>query len=371
MQFEKINKLAKIIVDYSVNIQKGENVLIENFDTDETFVNSIVKEIYAAGGNPIIKKRDTQELKELIKGSTAEQLELWADLDSYEMKKMHAYIGIRGQNNIYEYSDIPSDKMTMFHKIYTTKVHVNVRTKSTKWIVLRYPNESMAQLAKRSTEEFQKYYFDVCTVDYQKMSRAMDKLVEILDKTDKVRIVGNDTDLSFSIKNIPAVKCAGTLNLPDGEVYTAPVRDSVEGFITFNTPSPYNGFIFENVKLTINRGKIIKAEANNSKRINDILNTDEGAKYLGEFAIGVNPYILEPIGDILFDEKISGSIHLTPGQCYDDAFNGNHSAIHWDFVLIQRPEYGGGELWLDNRLVRKDGRFIVPELECLNPVNLI
>jgi aminopeptidase len=207
-------------------------------------------------------------------------------------------------------------------------------------------------------------------MDYSKMSVAMDALVDLMNKTDRVRLVGPGTDLSFSIKDIPAIKCDGKLNLPDGEVYTAPVRDSVNGTITFNTPSPYNGFVFENVKLRFENGKVVEAEANDSERINRILDTDEGARYVGEFSIGFNPYIREPMKDILFDEKIDGSIHFTPGQAYENAYNGNDSSIHWDMVLIQRPEYGGGEIYFDDRLIRKDGRFVVPELECLNPENL-
>ncbi|MFT4416334.1 aminopeptidase [Fredinandcohnia humi] len=370
MEKEKVEKLAKTIVTHSIKLRKGENVLIESFDTNEVFVNAIIKEVYLVGGNPIVKKRDTKELRQLIKGATKEQLKLWSEIDDYEMNKMDAYIGMRGQNNVFEYSDITSEQMSLFHQIYTNKVHVNTRVKQTKWLILRYPNESMAQQAKMSTEAFQKYYFDVCTVDYQKMSIAMEHLVTLMDKTDKVRITGKETDLTFSIKNIPSVKCAGTLNLPDGEVYTAPVKDSVNGTILFNTPSSYDGFVFEKVKLRFDNGKIVKAEANDSDRINHILDTDEGARYIGEFAIGVNPFILEPMGDILFDEKITGSIHLTPGQCYDDAYNGNHSSIHWDFVFIQRPEYGGGELWFDDRLIRKDGRFVLPELQCLNVESL-
>ena len=229
---------------------------------------------------------------------------------------------------------------------------------------------SMAQLAKMSTEAFEDFYFQVCNLDYSKMSAAMDSLVELMDQTDKVRLVGPGTDLTFSIKGIKAIKCAGELNIPDGEVYSAPVRDSVNGVVTYNTPSPYQGFTFENVKLTFKDGKIIEATANNTERINKVFDTDEGARYVGEFAIGVNPYILHPMQDILFDEKIDGSFHFTPGQCYDDAYNGNKSNIHWDLVNIQRPEYGGGEIYFDDVLIRKDGRFVIPELEKLNPENL-
>jgi aminopeptidase len=192
-----------------------------------------------------------------------------------------------------------------------------------------------------------------------------------MEKADRVRITGKDTDLSFSIKGMPAIKCDGKLNIPDGEVFSAPLRSSVNGVITYNTPAVYMGVTFENIRLEFKDGKIIKATANNTERINRIFDTDEGARYVGEFSIGLNPYIEKPMKDTLFDEKIKGSIHFTPGSSYDECNNGNKSAIHWDLVFIQRPEYGGGEIWFDDTLIRKDGIFVVDKLKCLNPENLI
>jgi aminopeptidase len=235
---------------------------------------------------------------------------------------------------------------------------------------MRYPNSSMAQKANMSTEQFEEFYFNVCNLDYAKMSKAMDPLEALLIKTDKVRIKGVGTDLSFSIKGLPAFKCDGEANIPDGEVYTAPVKDSVNGYITYNTPAEYQSFTYENIRLEFKDGKIIKATANDTERINKVFDTDEGSRYVGEFAIGVNPYIIKPMKDTLFDEKIMGSFHFTPGSAYDKCFNGNRSAIHWDLVCIQTPEYGGGEIWFDDVLIRKDGKFILKELEVLNPENL-
>ena len=228
----------------------------------------------------------------------------------------------------------------------------------------------MAQLANTSLEAFEDFYFDVCTLDYSKMDRAMDALATLMERTDKVHIKGPGTDLTFSIKDIPAIKCAGECNIPDGEVYTAPVKDSMNGIISYNTPSEEQGFTYENIVFEIENGKIVKATSNDNDRINHLLDTDEGARYFGEFAIGVNPYILEPMKDTLFDEKICGSFHLTPGASYEDAPNGNKSAVHWDLVMIQRAEYGGGEIYFDDVLIRKDGIFTLPELACLNPENL-
>jgi aminopeptidase len=239
-----------------------------------------------------------------------------------------------------------------------------------KWCGLRAPNESMAQAAGMSTEDFEDFFFNVCTLDYKKMSAAMDPLVALMEKTDKVQIKAPGTDLTFSIKDIPVVKCDGKHNVPDGEVFTAPVRESVNGTITFNTPSNYMGFTYDNIRFTFQDGKIVEALANDTERINKLLDSDEGARFIGEFAIAVNPYILTPMQDILFDEKIAGSFHFTPGRAYEVADNGNRSQVHWDLIQIQRPEYGGGEIWFDDVLIRKDGLFVLPELEALNPENL-
>jgi aminopeptidase len=283
---------------------------------------------------------------------------------------MDAYIGIRGGENSNENADVPDDKLQIESKFFSLPVHHEIRVKKTKWVVLRYPNQGMASGAGMSTDAFEDYYFKVCNLDYSKMDKAMDSLKKRLDNADKVRIVAKDTDLTFSIKGIGSVKCSGHCNIPDGEIYTAPVKDSVNGVITYNAPSIENGFKFENVSLTFKDGKIIKATANDNEKVNAIFDTDEGARYVGEFAFGVNPYINKPMGDILFDEKISGSIHFTPGSCYDDANNGNESSVHWDLVLIQTPEYGGGEIYLDGELIRKDGKFVTDDLLCLNPENL-
>lgn len=369
---ERIKTLAKNLVNYSCKVREGDKVYINYTGPDtEDLARQIIKEVYAAGGLPFPHYINPKVQREMLLGCSEEQIQLMAKLSCEEMSQMDCYIGVRGSDNVSELSDVPGDKMNLYEKLYSTPVHHGIRVPKTRWVVLRYPNASMAQLSGTSTEAFEDFYFRVCNLDYSKMGRAMKALVELMNRTDKVRLTGKDTDLTFSIKDIPAIACDGELNIPDGEVYTAPVRDSINGVITYNTPSLYQGFTFENVRLEFKDGKIVKATANNTERLNQILDTDEGARYVGEFAIGVNPYILQPMKDILFDEKIMGSIHFTPGNCYDDAPNGNSSAVHWDLVLIQREEFGGGEIYFDDRLIRKNGRFVAPELECLNPENLV
>lgn len=365
----RVKQLADVLVNYSCNVQKNEKVLI-NYEGEccKPLVKQLIKNIYARGGMPYVEMRDSSVTREILLGATEEQMDFLNEYQLMQMKGMDCYIAIRAGSNTSELSDVPSDRLNMYYR--KTQPVLDYRVNETKWVVLRYPNESMAQLAGTSLESFEDFYFEVCTLDYAKMSKAMDSLVELMNRTDRVHIKGPGTDLTFSIKDIPAIKCAGEMNIPDGEVYTAPVRESMNGVISYNTPSEEQGFTYENIRFEIKDGKIIKAAANDNERINQLLDTDEGARYFGEFAIGVNPYILNPMKDTLFDEKIAGSFHLTPGMAYEDAPNGNDSAVHWDLVMIQRPEYGGGEIYFDDVLIRKDGLFTLPELICLNPDNL-
>lgn len=368
----RIVTLAKNLVQYSMAVKPGEKVYVHYMGKSTTaLARQIIKEVYNAGGIPFPHYTDQQVLREVLLNCTKEQLELMAKIDGEEMDAMDCYVAIRGTENVTELADVPAEKQKLYDLYYATPVHHERRVKNTRWVVLRYPNAAMAQLANTSLEAFEDFYFDVCTLDYEKMGQAMEALVEYMNKTDKVRIVGPGTDLTFSIKGIPAIPCAGNMNIPDGEVYTAPVKDSVNGILSYNTPSVYQGFTFEQVCLEFKDGKIIRANANDSKRINEIFDTDEGARYIGEFAIGVNPYVTKPMKDILFDEKIKGSFHFTPGSCYEDACNGNESSIHWDLVNIQTKEWGGGEIYFDDVLIRKDGIFVVDGLKGLNPEALM
>ena len=366
----RIEKLAKNLVNYSCKVQKGEKVLIECVGSSGIpLTRALIKEIYKTGGVPYTDLRDNSIMRELLKENTAEQLEFLAKYELVRMKEMDAFMGIRAGDNVSEMSDIAPEKMAAYMKYFVKAVNEE-RINNTRWVVIRYPNSSMAQLANTSTEAFEDFYFNVCNLDYGKMSKAMDNLVKLMNKTDKVHITGKDIDLTFSIKDISARKCDGEFNIPDGEVFTAPVRNSVNGRLAYNCPAVYQGIAYENISLHFKNGKIIEATASDTERINKVFDTDEGARYIGEFSIGVNPYITSPMKDALFDEKIMGSFHFTPGKCYKEASNGNDSAIHWDLVCIQTPEYGGGEIYFDDILIRKDGRFVTEGLEDLNPENL-
>jgi aminopeptidase len=367
----RLQDLATNLVGYSIDCQPGDKVLIEMHGDERELVKSIVEAVYTKKGLPFVNLIDHSVLRTLLMHATEEQISVWAEQDLARMKSMNAYIGIRAGGNVNELSDVPGDKMRLYERLYRKPVHSEQRVKHTKWVVLRYPNDSMSQLANMSTEAFENFYFKVCNLDYAHMSEAMNALVTYMEKTDKVRIISPGTDLSFSIKGIPAIKCDGRLNIPDGEVFTAPIRESVQGTLTYNTPSVYNGITFENISFRFDKGQIVEAKSNDTGRLNEILDQDEGARYIGEFSLGFNPHILYPMKDILFDEKIAGSLHFTPGQAYEEADNGNRSAVHWDLVLIQREDYGGGEIWFDDVLIRKDGLFVAEELLGLNPDHFI
>ena len=366
----RYHTLAKNLVSHSVHLQAGEKVLIHAFDVPENMTLALIRAARERGANPFVQLQSGRIDRECVFGGKEEQFEASLKWELERMKEMDAYIALRGSSNVFESSDLPSSDIQRAMKIL--KPVLDWRVNKTKWCVLRWPTPSMAQQAKMSTERFQDFYFKACCMDYGRMKAAMNGLIERMSKADQVSITGPGTDLHFSIKGINAIGCGGTHNIPDGEVFSCPVKDSVEGHISYNTDTIYQGTSFSGIKLSFREGKIVSATASsNEKKLNEILDSDDGARYIGEFAIGFNPMINEPMLDILFDEKISGSFHFTPGQAYEEANNGNQSQVHWDMVCIQRPEWGGGEIYFDNELIRKDGLFLPDDLKVLNPDNLL
>lgn len=364
----RYRKLADLLIQYSTKVQAHDVVLLDVIDIPDEFTVELVRSVREAGGTPLVEVRHSRITREIVRGTTAEHAALVRDLEMFRMRKVDAYIALRGSNNASESSDVPGDLMSLY--LRTLRPVLNHRVNKTRWCVLRWPTPSMAQAANMSTEAFEDFYFEVCTMDYERMARAMVPLEERMRTADRVRLKAPGTDLQFSIHGIGAKMCKGDRNIPDGEVFSCPVKDSVEGVIQFNTPTLYSGTRFENVRLRFEKGRIVEASGSNTARLNEILDTDAGSRYVGEFSLGFNPYILNPMTDILFDEKIAGSLHFTPGQAYEDCDNGNRSAVHWDMVLIQRPEWGGGEVWFDDELIRKDGIFLPKDLRPLNPENL-
>lgn len=345
-------------------------MLVEAFDIPPEATACVLRTLAAAGAVPLVETRQYHVLRELFSGATEEQMRLIGELEMARMKAVDCYIGLRGGTNATELSDVPAERMSLYQRHWWRPVHGDQRCTHTRWVVLRWPSPSMAQAASMSTEAFEDFYFRVCCFDYAALEHAVQPLRERMLRTRQIRLVGPGTDLTLDKGEINVVPCTGRRNIPDGECFTAPQRDQVNGTISFNTVSVYQGKSFENIRLTLKNGRIAEASASDSAGLNEILDSDEGARYIGEFSLGFNPHILHPMRDTLFDEKIAGSIHFTPGNAYEIADNGNRSEVHWDMVLIQRPEYGGGEIYFDGDLVRKDGLFVVEDLEGLNPDRL-
>ncbi|MEP6602380.1 MAG: aminopeptidase [Spartobacteria bacterium] len=364
MHDARFDRLAQLLLEYSVRLKRDENVLIEAFDVPDEMAIALVRAARNVGAVPFVQIQKAIVSRALALEASERQLNLIVAHELARMKKMDAYIALRGSNNITELSDVPVDRMKLLMK--KMRPVTDERVKKTKWVVLRWPTPAMAQLAGTSTEAFEDFYFDVCTLDYRKLQPGMKALKALLEKTNRVEIKGPGTDLRFSIKGISAVICGGDRNIPDGEVFSCPVRDSVEGHVTFNAPTIYQGTNFDGIRLDFRNGKVVEATSNETAKLNKILDSDPGARYIGEFSLAFNPRILQPMRDILFDEKIAGSFHFTPGQAYEEADNGNRSQVHWDMVCIQRPEYGGGEIYFDGKLIRRDGEFLPKQLRSLN-----
>jgi aminopeptidase len=365
----RLTQLADLLTGFSTTLEKGERVLIDAFDVPDAMVVALIRSVRRRGAQPFAMMHHARVTRELMHSAVPAQYSPHAAVELARMKKMQAYIALRGSTNIFETSDVPAASVRLVSRLM--KPVLDRRVNKTKWVVLRWPTSAMAQQAGMSTEAFEDFYFRVCTLDYRRMVPGMKALGDLMRRTDRVHLKGPGTDLRFSIKGIGAKECGGLRNIPDGEVFSCPVKESVEGVIQYNAPTVYLGTSFDSIRLVFKSGRIVEATGNNPKRLNEILDSDAGARYVGEFALGFNPHILQPMRDILFDEKIAGSFHFTPGQAYQDCGNGNKSQVHWDMVCIQRPEYGGGEIWFDGKLVRKDGLFVPKALQKLNPQYLL
>ena len=367
----KLDKLCKGVVNYSLKVKPGMKVMIRTAPDGLDLAKRLVREIGKAGGMAfpwIMEDGITREMGQ----HTPDIFKHYGEIYGPLYDKCDALIAIRtGNNNDMNEIDMEVKK-EMAEQItpYSRKV-----TSDKPWVLFLYPTTHLADTFKMSEQKFADYWLDVSSFDYSKMAKACEPLNKLMTETDKVEIKGPGTDLTFSLKGIGAVSCCGNRNIPDGECYSAPVKDSVEGYITYNMLSPQMGEMFKDVKLTFKAGKIVEATCDGGeemiKKLNEIFDQDEGARYIGEFAIGFNPFIDEGVGNILFDEKMKGSFHFTPGNAYANAAdNTNRSKLHWDLVCSQQPKHGGGEIYFDGKLIRKDGEFVIKELEGLNAKNL-
>jgi aminopeptidase len=365
MKDPRVKELADVLVNYSTRVKKGDVVLISASGFEAA---PLVQELYILclerGAAYVEYEFNLPEInRHFYNRATKAQLAYFPEHRLAFMKKATVFISISAGENSMVMAQANQANMISWSKVI--RPIIDERVKHTRWVITRYPTQGAAQEAKMSLDEYEDYLFSACCIDWAAESKKQEKLKRLMDKACMVRITADDTDLSFSIKGMPGIKCDGRYNIPDGEVFTAPVRDSVEGFITYNCPTVYQGKEFNNIRLEFSKGKIVKASAPGmDEALESILDTDEGARFVGEFAIGVNPGITEPMRNILFDEKIFGSIHFTPGQCYDECDNGNRSAVHWDMVKILK---NGGEIRFDDQLIQKNGLFVHKDLLVLNP----
>ncbi|KOP81417.1 aminopeptidase [Cytobacillus solani] len=365
---EKLNAdLSDQLLNRSLVINKGDNVFIDVYGECEEFTEILIQKVYAAGGVPYLFKTNPKHLKTIIKNCNIKQMKRLAENKQKLMSKMDAYISIREDHNLYEFDDLPPKKFQIYTKYYQQPLQITMAN-TKQWVITKYPSYAMAQQANISFDQLLLTYHSATTLNYKKLHSKAQPLQKLLNDTKHIRIIAPETDLEFTKKDISSYICDGKYNLPDGEIFTAPNVESVNGYISFNVPSSLMGKTFNNIKLVFEEGKVIKFESDNSIEFSDLINSDPGAARIGEFGIGLNPHITQPYQNILFDEKMVGSIHLALGQCFPMADNQNESNIHFDLVQSHLKSYGGGELYFDGVLVRKDGLFVHPDLKSLNEI---
>lgn len=360
-------KLANILLDHSLELKANDKLIIETIVEAKDLNKEILIQANKRGVYAELNLSD-DDYKSLLlenKNNNIDNLEVFTNHDINKYKDIDGVIAIRGFKN--EFSAVDVDPILM-QDIQRKRMKLSEVIMSKKWILINYPTHAMAQKAKMSYDKYVEFCNQAMCSDYKAMRKNLLPLKELFNKTDKVHITSPGTNITFSIKGIDTVICSGENNIPDGEVFTAPVKESVNGVIKYNTYSIQQNKRWDNIELTFENGKIVKSTCDNASEdeLSKLFDIDDGARYTGEFSIGVNNNIKNPIGDILYDEKIGGSFHLTPGVAYEDANNGNKSSLHWDLVLIQNESFGGGEIYFDDVLIRKDGKFVIEELLSLN-----
>jgi len=366
MKDKRIEKLASVLVNFSTSIKKGDMVLIEAIGTPTLpFVKEIHRQTLIKGAKYVeIWFSEPEVTKDFYNLATKQQIDFFPKHKLDFMKKVNAYIAVRAPENSMVFANVDHKNLLTNQKVM--QPILNWRVNHTKWVVTRWPCHGFAQEAKMSLEELFDFYFAACIQDWASVGKRQAKLARMMKETKEIKVKASDTDLVLRKDKLPAINCNGLRNIPDGEVYTAPVKNSVEGYITFNCPAVYQSQEFDGICLEFKNGKVVKAtcSAGDEGKLNAILDTDEGGRYIGEFSLGTNHNITKPMRNILFDEKIGGSIHMACGMAYEECNNGNKSAIHWDIIKILK---GDGEIYFDGKLIQKNGYFVHPSLVDLNP----
>lgn len=366
MYSEQDRQLAKKILSFSCELKEGQNVMLQLVGLNGIgLLRALAEKARDMNANPFIQIEDTEIRRLLVERGDKKFWRNQAEVEQLPlMKQMDAFVGVRASLNIYEQAEVSRKANKAYADEFLDPVHFKERVNNTNWVVLRYPSEAFAMNAKMPTQKFREFYYKACLLDYNELAEAMKPLEERLRETDKIRLKGEGTDIEFSVKGQNWIPCFGKRNIPDGELFSSPILSSVNGEITY-APSVYQGKPFEFVKLIVQDGVVIDFDSSNNEQLEEILDTDSGARQFGEFSFGLNPVIEEPMYDILFDEKIYGSNHLTLGNDYEIAPNGNESNIHWDLVCI------GADVYLDGEKIRNGRKFITDDLQGLNPENLL
>ncbi len=363
MTDELLAKLVDRVLDFALEIGPTDCLYIEAKDIAPEATAAFVEGAKKRGATAIADNESSLSNSEIARRLTKEQAEIMA---SRKLKKAQAstVVLVLDGTPVALESDLPSDKLSLLLKVRAP--FSSFVSKNRKWTRLRWPNPSMAQQANQEWDAFVDSWAQACLFDWSSVASETERLRQIIEDANQVRIVGENTDLAFSIAGIPACLCCGRENIPGGEVFTAPVKKSVNGEVFFNVPSSHASTIFGRVSLCFKDGKVVSSQAEtNDNKLKRLLATDKGASFLGEFALGLNPKITAPLFDTHFDEKIAGSFHLALGRAYDCADNGNRSQLHWDLVSIQRRDFPG-TIYLDNQVLRKDGLFADDTFRVLN-----
>jgi len=366
MYTQEDKALAQKILNFSCELKEDQNVMLQLIGLNGIgLMRALVETAREMNANPFIQINDTDIQRLLVEKGDKKFWGRQASADQLPlMKQMDAFVGIRASQNIYEQSEASKEANDAYSEEFLKPVHFKERVNNTNWVVLRYPSPAFAMNAKMPTEKFKKFYYEACLLDYRELAEAMKPLEERLRNTDMIQLKGEGTDIEFSVKGQNWIPCFGKRNIPDGELFSSPILSSVEGHITY-TSSVYQGKPFDYVKLEVRDGVVVDFDSSNNEQLEEILDTDAGARQFGEFSFGLNPIIEKPMHDILFDEKIYGSNHLTLGNDYEIAPNGNESNIHWDLVCI------GADVYLDGEKIREGRKFITDDLQGLNPESLL
>jgi aminopeptidase len=350
---DRIKKLAKVLVEHSIVVKKGSVIKISFGWEAKELAHECYKLILKKGALAITNVIVPGFGYTYYKIAKEEQLKKEPIIAKFEAENIDGFISIGSEYNTREFTNIDSKKIAIRKKIVNPISEIVL--KKDNWVGCDFPTHASAQDAGMSLEEFEKYFFTAVNRNWEKEGKRMDVLKRMIDKAKTVRIVTNNTDIKFSIKNRTAIKCYGKRNMPDGEVYVAPVENTVEGFIKYDFPAIASGKEVKDIYLEFKKGKVVNAVSSTHQDfLNSMLDTDEGARYLGEFGIGTNFALDKFIKNTLFDEKMGGTIHLALGMAYKRGGGKNESAIHWDMIKDMK---NGGELFFDDKLIQKNGKF--------------